>query len=119
MPTLEDAEVAFSQWRALKVSTHERIPQNLMEMARLLVAEHGAIVVSRRLKISPQRFRPKTVAPPGARKFVEVQRLTPDLLSPSVIVVNVKLSLKKELTLTVPATNHSVVSDLLKKILKP
>src|SRR5471032_3227198 len=113
MPTLEEAEVAFSQWRASKAVKYERVPPNLMEMAQALVAEHGAITVSKRLRVRSRKFFPKP--PVVASRFVEMAM--PESCSSS-IVVHVKLSSKRELTVTIPARNVAVVSELLKKISK-
>lgn len=115
MPTLEEAEVAFSQWRASKANKYERIPKDLMEMARALVADHGAIAVAKRLRVSSRKFLPKGVTSARAQ-FVEMPSPA-DLLFPSVII-SVRLSSKKEMTVTLPAGNITAVSDLLKKISK-
>ena len=113
MPTLEEVEVAFLEWRASKKKKYERIPQTLIEMAGALVGEHGVIAVCKRLKIPPRKFLPKEVAPFG--EFIEVPRPAPGHL-PSVIIINVKLSAKREVTVTMPAGNLEAVSELLKKV---
>lgn len=116
MPTLEEVEVAFSQWRVSKVRKYERVPENLMGMARTLVAEHGAVTVSKRLGISSRKFLPKSET--LSSEFIEVPRPPAELPPPWAIVVHVKFSSKKEMTVTVPANNRAIVSELLKKISK-
>ena len=113
MPTLEEVEVAFLEWRASKKKKYERIPQTLIEMAGALVGEHGVIAVCKRLKIPPRKFLPKEVGSVG--EFIEVSRPAPDHVL-SVIIINVKLSAKREITVTMPAGDLGAVSDLLKRV---
>jgi hypothetical protein len=112
MPTLEEVEAAFSQWRSSKAQ-YERVPEKLMEMARALVAAHGVAAVSKRLGVRSRKFLPK--APVTGSEFVEMAM--PESLSSS-IVVSMKLSSKRELTLTIPGGNIAAVSELLKTISK-
>jgi len=113
MPTLEEVEVAFSQWRASKINKRERTPENLMEMARALVGEHGVQTVSRRLKLSAHRLSPTSEV---SGEFLEVPNNTGG--NPWVITVNLRLSPKREITVTLRAGNVSVVSEFLKGISK-
>lgn len=115
MPTLDEVEVAFSQWRANRSSTHERIPENLIEMARALVSEHGVVIVSKRLKIAHRKLSRKKER---LKKFLEVSRETMPSSVPQVVVLNLRLSQKKEITVTIPAGNITAISELIKKMSK-
>ncbi len=119
MPTLEEVEAAFREWRASKAKKYERTPENLIAMARGLVSEHGLTNVSQRLGISAQKLSPSTVPVVASGEFVEVPATAmPTAAAPSVITIRVKLSSKKEITVTMPASNVGAVAELVKRISK-
>lgn len=120
MPTLEEVEAAFRDWRASKKKKYERTPGNLIEMARSLMGPHSLTMVSRRLGISAEKLSPKaSEAHQPSGEFIEVPAaVVGDAAVASVITVRVKLSSKKEITVTMPVGNVSAVAEFVKRISK-
>lgn len=110
IPKLEEVEVAFLNWRSTKKSLNEKIPKNLLEQARLLLAEHKAMVICERLKLQHRklvgkRVKKETPVDDKSSQFIElpqikIQKSQKKFDQP--IIIEVRHPRHKDFKITIP-----------------
>ncbi len=118
MPTLEEVQVAFREWRTTKKKKWERIPDELISMAKGLLGQHSVGTVAFHLGIAAGKLETlkevESVTPD--EKFVEIPGA--EIIAPqSAVTVRVRPGKKNEISISVP-TGDVDWSELLKGLSK-
>jgi hypothetical protein len=104
MTTLEEVQAAFHEWRTTKKKKWERIPDELISMAKGLLTEHSVGTVSFRLGIALRKLEVPKEVETLEERFVEVPRAE-IVASPSPsssVTVRVRPGKKNEISISVP-----------------